>query len=113
MKFEVISGVVPIKKEQYMKVKLMCLGMITSLVLVSSVAFANMNMSVDDMVNKMTTNLNLTSDQVSAVRPVIQDFKDKVDQLMQEKDQKLSGILSTDQMSKMQSMKNNMNNNFK
>ncbi len=96
-----------------MKFKFICFSMIIGLVMLSSAAFANMNMSVDDRVSKMTTDLSLTPDQVSAVRPVIQDFKDKVDQLMQEKDQKLSGILSADQMTKMQSMKNNMNNNFK
>ena len=93
-----------------MKIKLICCSMITGLALLSSAAFANMNMSVDDMVNKMTTNLNLTPDQVIAVRPVIQDFKDKMDQIVQEKEQKLSGILSADQMSKMQSMKKDRNN---
>jgi hypothetical protein len=93
-----------------MKIKLICCSMITGLFLLSSAAFANMNMSVDDMVNKMTTNLNLTPAQVIAVRPVIQNFKDKMDQIVQEKEQKLSGILSADQMNKMQSMKKDRNN---
>ena len=87
-----------------MKNKLKCYGMIIGLVLLSSTAFANWNISVDDKINKMTRDLNLTADQIIAVRPVIQDFKDRMDQIMQEKDQKLRGILTADQMSTMQNM---------
>jgi len=89
-----------------MKVKLIFCSMITGLVLLSSAAFANMNMSVDDKVNQMKTNLNLTDNQVNEVRPIIQDFKDKMDQIVKEKELKLSAILTPDQVSKMQSMKN-------
>jgi len=83
--------------------------MVIGLVLLSSMAFANWNMSVDDKVNKMTKNLSLTADQVIAVRPIIQEYKDKMDQIEQEKVQKLSGILTSDQLTKMQSMKNEKN----
>jgi|GEM_PF-6432577 len=92
-----------------MKVQLKCCSMVIGLVLLSSMAFANWNMSVDDKVNKMTKNLSLTADQVIAVRPIIQEYKDKMDQIEQEKVQKLSGILTSDQLTKMQSMKNEKN----
>ena len=89
-----------------MNVQLKSCSLVIGLVLVSSMAFADWNMSVDDKVGKMTKNLTLTSDQVIAVRPVIQEYKDKMDQIEQDKMLKLRGILTADQLTKMQSMKN-------
>jgi Spy/CpxP family protein refolding chaperone len=89
-----------------MNVQLKSCSLVIGLVLVSSMAFADWNMSVDDKVGKMTKNLTLTSDQVIAVRPVIQEYKDKMDQIEQDKMQKLRGILTADQLTKMQNMKN-------
>lgn len=88
-----------------MRVQLMCSSMVAGLVLLSSAAFAYGNMSAEDRVVKMTKNLNLTSDQVNAVRPIIQDYKNRMEQLEQEKEQKLKAVLTTDQMTKMKQMK--------
>jgi Spy/CpxP family protein refolding chaperone len=83
------------------------LSVFTALFLCTGSVYANkMMMTADEKVQKMKKELNLTDDQVNQVRPIIQEYKDKMDALMQEKETKLSSVLTLDQMNKMKKMKN-------
>jgi hypothetical protein len=66
---------------------------------------ANENMSVDEKVEKMKSNLALTDDQANQIKPILQDYKMKKDQLDQDKEQKLSAILNSTQMQQLREMK--------
>lgn len=78
--------------------------------------------TVDDMVQKMKTDLNLTQAQADALKPIMEQhmakrkelmetlkqqgadrdaIRSQMEQLSQEQDQKLSKILSQDQMNKL------------
>jgi hypothetical protein len=66
---------------------------------------ANENMSVDEKVMKLKNNLALTDDQANQIKPILQDYKMKKDQLDQDKEQKLSAILNATQMQQLREMK--------
>jgi glutamyl-tRNA reductase len=82
--------------------------------------------TVDDMVQKMKTDLNLTQEQTDALKPIIEQnmakrkelmetlkqqgadrdaIRSQMEQLNQEQDQQLSKILSQDQMDKLKAMR--------
>ena len=76
------------------------LGVLTVLFLCGGPVHAHKMMSADEKVEKMKKNLSLTDDQVDKVRPIVQDYKDKMDGLKQDKESKLSSVLSVEQMNK-------------
>ena len=68
-------------------------------------------LSADDIVEKMKAELNLTDEQSGVVKPIIeenmarrrelkQSFRNQMEQLNQDENQKLSQVLNQDQMSK-------------
>jgi len=95
----------------------------TALVLfLAAPVYAQEQRSADDIVQKMTTELNLTPEQASAIKPIIEDnmakrqalmnsstdksaIKDQMTQLKQDENQKLSQVLSADQMATLNSLK--------
>ena len=93
-----------------------------SFLLVGSVYAQEQQKSADEIVQKMTTDLSLTPEQASAIKPIIEDnmakrqelfnsttdrsaIKGQMDQLRQDENQKLSQILTPDQVTKMNTMK--------
>lgn len=97
------------------------LGLVLILFLMTP-ANAQEQKSADEIVQKMTTDLNLTPEQASAVKPIIEDnmakrqellngtmdrssIKDQMAQLRQEEEQKLGQVLNQDQMAKLTSLK--------
>jgi Spy/CpxP family protein refolding chaperone len=75
------------------------------LLVVTSSVYANKMMNVDEKVDKMKAELNLTPDQANQVKPIIQEYKEKLDTIHKDKEEKLSRILSSDQMNQMKAMK--------
>ncbi len=75
------------------------------LILASSSVYANTMMNVDEKVEKMKAELHLTQDQANQIKPVIQEYKEKADKLHKDKEDKLSRILSSDQMNQLKAMK--------
>jgi len=85
-------------------------------------AYAQQKPNADDVVAKLAAKLNLTSDQVTAIKPIIEDsmaqhqklmqsmrdeiatIRSQMDQLKKEDNQKLSQILNKSQMSQWMSM---------
>ena len=82
--------------------------------------------TIDDMIQKMTTDLKLTQEQAVALKPIIEQtmakrkelmatlkqqgadkdtIRTQMEQLNQERDQQLSKILSQDQMDKLTAMR--------
>ncbi|MBL8013377.1 MAG: hypothetical protein JNN05_05965 [Candidatus Omnitrophica bacterium] len=80
-------------------------GTVMSLLLIVSGAQANRMMNVDEKVKDMQRELSLTDNQANEVRPILQDFKDKMENLKQDKESKLSKVLSDEQMTKFRDMK--------
>ena len=97
-------------------------GILVALFFLVGFAYAQEQKSADEIIQKMTTDLNLTSDQASAIKPIIEDnmakrqellnsttdrsaIKGQMDQLRQDENQKLSQILNPDQMTKLNTMK--------
>ena len=97
-------------------------GILVALFFLVGSAYAQEQKSADEIVQKMTTDLSLTPDQASAIKPIIEDnmakrqelfnsttdrgaIKGQMDQLRQDENQKLSQILSADQMTKLNTMK--------
>ena len=93
-----------------------------SFLLVGSVYAQEQQKSADEIVQKMTTDLSLTPEQASAIKPIVEDnmakrqellssttdrsaIKGQMDQLRQDENQKLSQILTPDQVTKMNTMK--------
>ena len=98
------------------------LGIFVIALFLGTSAYAQQRYTADEIVQKMTADLNLTPEQVTAIKPVIEDnmtkrqalfnngadrsaIKDQMMQLKQEEEQKLSQILTADQMTKLQSIK--------
>ena len=97
-------------------------GMLIVLLLLGVSAFAQGEPTADDIVRKMTTDLNLTPEQVSDVRIIVEDTLDKredllnsevdrsalkgpLQQLSQEENRKLAQVLTSEQMEKLNSVK--------
>lgn len=76
------------------------------LALLATPVFAHEKMDVDAKVDMMKKELNLTDDQVKAVKPILEDYKNAEEQAVKNKEDKLSSVLTKDQMSKMQDLKN-------
>ena len=75
-------------------------------------AYAQKQKSTDDIIQKMTTDLQLTPEQASAIKPIIEDsmaksqgLMEQMKKLRQEEEQKMSQILTPEQMIKMQNMR--------
>lgn len=80
-------------------------GTLMSLLMCVGSVYANKMMNIDDKIKDMQNKLSLTDNQASEVRPILQDYKDKVDNLREDKDSKLSKVLSDEQMTKLRDMK--------
>ena len=91
-----------------MKAKMTILSAIVVMVLITPV-YAMEDFNVNDKINMMRTDLNLTDDQANAVKPILADYKNKLEQAHKEKEDRLKNILSSDQMSKMKDMKKERN----
>ena len=87
-----------------MKIKKILLGVVM-LFLFSSPVYADRMINVDEKIQKMKTDLNLTQDQADRIRPIIQDYKDKMEKAHKDKEDKLNQVLSADQMKKLKDMK--------
>lgn len=80
------------------------LGALTALLLAGN-AFANKDFNVGDKLKEMKKELALTDAQVNAIDPILNDYKNKIDAAADEKEQRLSSILSADQMKQWKQMK--------
>ncbi|MBI4432973.1 MAG: hypothetical protein HY592_05805 [Candidatus Omnitrophica bacterium] len=70
-------------------------------------AFANVShegMNVGKKVEKMKTQLLLTPDQESQVKTILNDYKDKMKDLKQEKKDRISAVLTPEQRDKHEAM---------
>ncbi|MBP9855209.1 MAG: hypothetical protein KBD53_10135 [Candidatus Omnitrophica bacterium] len=82
--------------------------------LFSTSATANlMSFSVNEKLQKMKTELNLTDEQVDKIRPIIQDYKDAMDKAQNDKEDRLRQVLSSDQMNQLKDMKKDMKDKMK
>jgi len=84
------------------------LGIMTLMLLMSPVAYGatvDDYYNVDDRISKMKADLNLNDEQVKAVKPVMEDYKDKIHQARQDKEDKLDKILTSEQKNKMKEFK--------
>jgi Spy/CpxP family protein refolding chaperone len=61
--------------------------------------------NLDDRITKMKSDLNLTDAQVKEIKPVMENYKDKIHEARQEKEDKLDKILTSDQKDKMKNYK--------
>lgn len=97
-------------------------GILVVLFFMAGSVYAQEQKSADEIVQKMTTDLNLTPEQASSIKPIIEDnmakrqellnstmdrssIKGQMTQLKQEEEQKLSQVLTPDQATKMNSMR--------
>lgn len=84
------------------------LGLVMGLCLLGSTVHANEVMNVDEKINKMKENLSLTDEQAKAVKPILEDYKDKMEAAGKEKEERLAQVLSPDQMKTMKDMHKEM-----
>jgi len=56
---------------------------------------------IDQRLDKMKTDLNLNEQQVKEIKPVMDNYKDKVHDARKEKDEKIDKILTSEQKDKM------------
>jgi Spy/CpxP family protein refolding chaperone len=61
--------------------------------------------NVDATVDMLKTALDLTDDQIKAVKPIIEDYKDAVDAAGKTKLERLSAVLTSEQMDKLKDLK--------
>jgi len=73
--------------------------------LLASSAFAMEGYNINDKMMQMKADLNLTDDQVAVVKPVVEYYMRKMEVMEKQKEDKLSKLLSDDQMMKMMQMK--------
>lgn len=80
--------------------------------LLAVAVYANPRVDANQMVEKMRSDLDLTQEQVEAIRPVIEDHLNKKEELYtqireleESKKEKLSSILDPEQMDKYQQKK--------
>lgn len=98
-------------KRIIMKYKTITLGVIAFSFFAVS-AYANKDFNVDDKVQKLKTELVLTDDQVRAIKPILEDYKNKLDQAGDEKEQRLGEVLTPDQMARLKDAKKNMKDKY-
>ena len=87
-----------------MKTKTM-LNVTAVLCLLASSAFAMEGYDINDKMLQMKEDLNMTDDQVAVVKPVVEYYMRKMEAMEKEKEDRLSKLLSSDQMMKMMQMK--------
>ena len=92
-----------------MKYKLFALSLLGTVLLVSS-AFAHEKFDVDQKIKDWKTELNLTDDQAKAIKPILEDYKNKMEDAHKDKEQRLSAVLSSDQMNKIKAMMHDKKN---
>lgn len=88
-----------------MNVKKLVLPAVLSVFALSGAAQANMNINVDEKVKKMKQELALTEQQERDVRPILEEFKAKVEDAATTKEQRLNQVLTPDQINKLRDMK--------
>src|SRR5258708_6498275 len=87
-----------------MRYKIMVLSTMLTVCL-TGFACANEHFNVDDKINRMKADLNLTDDQVRAVKPIFEDYKNTMELAEKEKKGRLASVLNDDQMKKMEQAK--------
>ena len=75
------------------------------LILLACSAFAMEGYNINDKMLQMKEDLNMTDDQVAVVKPVVEYYMRKMDAMEKQKEDRLSKLLSEDQMMKMMQMK--------
>jgi Spy/CpxP family protein refolding chaperone len=60
---------------------------------------------IDERIDKMKSDLKLTDEQVKEVKPVMENYKDKVHEARKEKEDKLDAILTSEQKEQMKQYK--------
>lgn len=63
------------------------------------------DMSVDEKVQKLKSELNLTDEQTTKIKPIIEEYKEKVSKISEEKHDKLKEVLTVEQLDKLNDMK--------
>jgi len=87
-----------------MKAKIM-LNVAAVLFLLANSAFALEGYDINDKMMQMKADLNLTDDQMATVKPVVEYYMKKMEVMEKQKEDKLSKLLSEDQMMRMMQMK--------
>jgi regulator of replication initiation timing len=87
-----------------MKTRIM-LNVAAVLFLLANSAFAMEGYNINDKMMQMKADLNLTDDQMTAVKPVVEYYMRKMEAMEKQKEDRLSKLLSDDQMMKMMQMK--------
>jgi Spy/CpxP family protein refolding chaperone len=85
------------------------LGLFAALLLWSSPAVFAASVdeyyNIDERVSKMKSDLNLNDDQVKEIKPIMENYKDKIHEARKEKEDKLDKILTSEQKDKMKNFK--------
>jgi Na+-transporting NADH:ubiquinone oxidoreductase subunit NqrC len=92
------------KREQDMQTKIM-LNVAVVLFLLANSVFAMEGYNINDKMMQMKADLNLTDDQMTAVKPIVEYYMRKMEAIEKQKEDRLSKLLSDDQMMKMMQMK--------
>jgi len=87
-----------------MKTKIM-LNVAAILILLACSAFAMEGYNINDKMMQMKADLNLTDDQMMTVKPIVEYYMRKMEAMEKQKEDRLSKLLSDDQMMKMMQMK--------
>jgi hypothetical protein len=87
-----------------MKNKIILNG-VAVLCLLANSAFAMEGYNINDKMMEMKTDLNLTDDQVATIKPIMEYYMKKTEAMEKQKEDKLSKVLTDDQMMRMMQMK--------
>ena len=87
-----------------MKTKIM-LNVAAILCIMANSAFAMEGYNINDKMMQMKADLNLTDDQMMTVKPIVEYYMRKMEAMEKQKEDRLSKLLSSDQMMKMMQMK--------
>jgi Spy/CpxP family protein refolding chaperone len=102
-------------KERIMKAPLL-LSLTAAVCLLGAPAFADSvdeYYKIDERLEKMKTDLKLTDEQAKEIKPVMENYKDKLHEARKEKEEKLEKILSAEQNDQMKQYKEDMNKSEK
>jgi Spy/CpxP family protein refolding chaperone len=69
--------------------------------------------NIDEKLSKMKSDLSLNDQQVKEIKPVMENYKDKIHEARQEKEDKLDKILTSEQKDKMKNFKEDMDKSQK
>lgn len=67
----------------------------------AATVYADKMWSIDEKVRKIQDELKLSQEQADQIRPILQEYKDKIDQAGDAKEDKLRKILTEDQMNQL------------